>query len=69
MHKICIDIVRCVLSPLAERSKARFCGRRLLGLRVRIPPEAWMSCLLSVLSTVVVPTVDVSLCVIEKPQE
>jgi hypothetical protein len=28
-----------------------------------------MSCLLSVLSTVVVPTVDVSLCVIEKPQE
>ena len=27
---------------MAERSKARVCGHHLLGLRVRIPPGAWM---------------------------
>ena len=28
--------------PVAERSKARVYGDRLLGLRVRIPPATWM---------------------------
>ena len=28
--------------PVAERSKARVAADRLLGLRVRIPPAAWM---------------------------
>ena len=28
--------------PVAELSKARICGRSLAGLRVRIPPGAWM---------------------------
>ena len=29
--------------PVAGRSEARVCGYSLLGLRVRIPPMAWMS--------------------------
>jgi hypothetical protein len=29
--------------PVAERSKERLCGDRLLGLRVQIPPEVCMS--------------------------
>ena len=32
-----------LLIPVIARSKAWVCIRRLLGLRVRIPPGVWMS--------------------------